>query len=167
MRKLFVVFALVLLLSVSLTGCGMLVERPEIEEGRFNFSVTYEWNGEIATVTGVYVCEYLGTAWALDGGSYRDWDYYVEGDMTDTQLVIGDTEDGGELRLILDFCPEYFMSDPLVAEWEYPEIYLSVYHDDEEGLSILYGDDVEEEYNARIISYEYDEPIENSFGLFK
>ena len=159
--------ALLLISTVfALTACGIFVKSPEIEEGSFSFSVTYEWQGEITTVSGVYVCEYLGTAWALDGGSYRDWGYYVEGDMTDTQLVIGATEDGGELRLILDFCPEYFMGDPLVAEWEYPEIYLSVYHEDEEGLSILYGDDVEEEYNARIISYEYDEPIENSFSLF-
>jgi hypothetical protein len=38
---------------------------------------------------------------------------------------------------------------------------------DDEGISFLHeADEVEEYCGAKIISYEYDEPIENSFGMF-
>ena len=53
------------MLSALLAGCGLEVPRPEIKEGEFDFIVTYEYNGEIKTVSGVYVCEFSGISWAL------------------------------------------------------------------------------------------------------
>ena len=79
MKKIFIAFVLVFLISVNLTSCGLTVPRPEVKQGEFNFSVTYEFNEETKTVSGVYVCEYSGTDWALDGGSHRDWNGYIKG----------------------------------------------------------------------------------------
>ena len=61
MKKIFGILLLVLLLAATLAGCGLTAPRPEIEKGEFPFSVTYEFAGEIKTVSGVYVCEYNGT----------------------------------------------------------------------------------------------------------
>ena len=49
---------LLLVISVILTSCGLLAPRPDIKEGKFNISVTYEHNGEVKTASAVYVCEY-------------------------------------------------------------------------------------------------------------
>ena len=43
-----------------LTSCGIGVPSPEVTEGEFNVSVTYEVYGETKTLDLVYLCEYDG-----------------------------------------------------------------------------------------------------------
>ena len=162
--KLVFLFLLIFIVG-TLSSCGLDVPRPEVKSGEFNFSVTYEFNGEIKTVSGVYVCEYEGTDWALDSGYYRDWDGYIKGDKDQKTLKIGTTEDGGVIDIVLSFYPEYFMGD---SEWRgVPEPYLTVTHIENDGVSIQNeAAFIQENYGAKIISYEYDAPIENSFSLF-
>ena len=63
-----------LVLIIMLSGCGSRVARPEIKEGRFNVTVTYEHNGEIKEASGVYVCEYDGVNWwDINADSYANW----------------------------------------------------------------------------------------------
>ena len=153
--------------SYMLTGCGLTVPRPEIKEGEFAFSVTYEFNGETKTISGVYVCEYAGISWALDGGYSRDWKGYIKGDEEEEMMVIGTTAQGGKVEIDLDFYPEYFMGDSDTAGWEAPIPYVSVTLVDDEGMMILHEpDEVEENCGAKIASYEYSEPIENSFAIY-
>ena len=167
MKKILALLVLVLSISLMLAGCGLTVPRPEIKRGEFDFSVTYELNGERVTVSGVYVCKYNGTKWALDGGSHRDWKAYVKDGM-ETQIEIGATEDGGTIWLNLGLYPEYFMGDPDWISRGAPEPWLSVAITDGEGTSIQNEADViAEVYGARIVSYEYETPIKNAFGLFK
>ena len=71
MKRTVVLLCFVLALVCMLTSCALDVPRPEIKTGEFNFSVTYEYNGEIKTVSGVYVCEYDGIDWAIDMGYHR------------------------------------------------------------------------------------------------
>ena len=78
-----------LMLSALLAGCGLEVPRPEIKEGEFSFTVTYEYNGEIKTVSGVYVCEFSGISWALDGGYHRAWNGYIKGGEPEEAVEIG------------------------------------------------------------------------------
>ena len=58
MKRIISTMLLMLAFVSTLTSCGFTVPRPEIEEGEFHFSVTYEFNGEIKTIFGIYVCEY-------------------------------------------------------------------------------------------------------------
>ena len=71
MKKLFCIFALILLLSTCLTSCEV-EPAPKIKEGRFNFSVTYEEWGEAKTVSGVFVCEYAGRSFTLEGETSQE-----------------------------------------------------------------------------------------------
>jgi hypothetical protein len=159
---------LLFLLAGMLASCGLTVPRPEIKEGRFNYSVTYELGGETKTVSGVYICEYNGTSWALDGGSHRDWKGYLEGGTSsDDWITIGATEDGGKIILSLSMDPDYFMGETVI---HVPEPYLLVSYPLTEGdgeTIINEADVVAEQYGAKILSFDYDEPIKNSFGLFK
>ena len=176
MRRVCVLLLLAALLVSALSGCGLQVPRPEIKVGEFAFSVTYELNGKTKTVSGVYVCEFAGTDWALDGGYSRAWDSYIEygykaqlSYSEDDSVVIGLTENDDTMWLDFGFDPEYFMGDPGWASWEgVPEPALSIGITTEEGF--YFETDaavIEETYGAKLISYEYAEPIENTFGLFK
>ena len=159
---------LALMLVSMLPGCGLTVPRPEIKSGEFDFTVTYEYNGETVTVSGVYVCEYAGTSWALDGGSSRSWKGYIKGGETEEQILLDTYEDGDELILVIELAPEYFMGDLYEELYGKPAPYLMIadYTDygDYEGLGFIHDPaEVESICGARIISYEYDEPIVNTF----
>ena len=68
-----------LLLLLVLTSCVDSVLRPEVKEGKFDVSVTYEVGGETKTLALVYVCEYDGVKMALEGTRYRAWNGHFEG----------------------------------------------------------------------------------------
>ena len=69
----------IFLLSVVLTGCHNSLE-PTVKEGRFNFSVTYEVDGEIKNTSGVFVCEFVGAGSRIDG-YYVEWNSYFLDDV--------------------------------------------------------------------------------------
>jgi hypothetical protein len=164
MKKSSCILIVLLLLSLSLTSCGLSpTSRPEIKSGEFNFSFTYEYAGETKTVSGVYVCEYDGIDWVLDGGFHREWSGYIKGKTTEENIILGTAEDGGVVEIYLAFDPDIFMGDDLWLDGEpfVPCLSVRLYN---EGL--YFESDVDilaETYGARIISYEYDEPIENTF----
>ena len=161
--------ALVLALAVvcMLVSCGLTVKRPQIEKGEFDFSITYALNGKEKTLSAVYVCEFDGVSWTLDGGYGRDWRSHTVGDYEgdDYSAVIGKTEDGGDVILFFGIYPEYFMNDTTgdrgIPE---PSVYVT-YNDGENGEIGLINDpaEVEELCGAKIIRAEYAEPIENTF----
>ena len=149
---------------LALTSCGLSEPRPEIESGEFNFSVTYEYAGEIKTVSGVYVCEFKGVDWVLDGGYYRDWNGYIKGGTLEENIVLGTAEDGNVVELYLAFDPDLLMGETAYHEDDTPfKPILSVRIYDE---GLAFDDDsvmLEEKYGAKIISYSCDEPIKNTF----
>ena len=155
---------LLLVISVILTSCGLFAPRPEITEGKFNSSVTYEHNGEVKTASAVYVCEYDGVNWwDINRDPYANWKESFEGDIKDGGIIpICNTDDGGEIFISIVLYPEYFMGDPEYADYT-PLIRAELWYTDEQ------TDDVERiaEHGVKLNSYEYDEPIENSFGLLK
>ena len=165
MKRLLGALIVVIMLLTALTSCGLDVPKPEIKSAEFDFSVTYEIDGVQNTVSGVYVCEYKGLGWALDGGYYRDWDGYVKDNTVEEIIVLCQVEEFATLDLHLGFYPDYLMNDPSLYWDRTCAPYLSVCYDDEEGLSFdSDADRIYEQYNARIVSFYYEEPIKNSFS---
>ena len=165
-------FVLVLLVSVliaaSFTGVFTRVPRPEIKEGEFDFALTYELDGETKKIEGTYVCKFEGTSRAIDGVG-RHWKGYIKGheDFTDYEIK---TTDEGVIKIDLDICSEFFMSDPNYQNMKSsddpkPEPYVYITSGDdsiedpanEVTFSLYEGDDI------KIISFEYDPPIENIY----
>lgn len=165
-------FVLGLLVSAfiagSFTGAFITLPKPEIKEGEFDFALTYEVDGEIKKIEGTYVCEFDGISRALDGvarkwlGHIKDHDYFTDYKIKAT--------DEGIIMVNLDISSEFFMSDPFYKATENtddpkPEPYLYVTSGDptiedpanEISYSDYEGDDV------KIISFEYDSPIENIY----
>ena len=136
-----------------------------------NFSVTYEEWGEAKTVSGVFVCEYAGRSFTLEGGDFRrSWEGHVEGveNLHETfyaTVCIGETDDGGEILLNLGVFAAHFMGEPDFAD-SVIEPSLYIVHSSEDNLSSEFSDAPEElegVYGLKIIDYHYDEPIENTF----
>lgn len=150
------------------TGAFINVPRPEIKEGEFDFALTYEIDGETKKIEGTYVCKFEGASRALDGVG-RDWKGYIKDhdDFTDYELK---TTEKGTIKVDLDICPEFFMSDPNYQNMKSsddpkPEPYLYITSGDptiddpanEVTFNLYEGNDV------KIISFEYDEPVENVY----
>ena len=170
-RKLISLLLLLILVSM-LCGCEFInVPRPEIKKGNFNISVTYEHKGEIKTLSGVYVCQYTGIEWTIEGNYFRSWKGYFKSGIDDEIMDICTTDDGGVITLIFTLYPEYFMGDPEFADHT-PNVGLSlIYYSFREKDHVVYDaiyDDAEliESHGVKIIDLEFDEPIENTFRPF-
>lgn len=161
MKRICGALLLAVMLTVMLAGCGFNVARPEIKEGRFNVSVTYEYNGEVKTASGVYVCKYDGVIWYnINGEPCVGWKESFEGDIKDGGVLpIGYTEDGGEIIIGLLMYPEYFMGDPEHAD-RTPLVRAEILYPDDQ---IDEADIIAAEYGVKLIGYEYDEPIKNTY----
>ena len=168
----FVGFILVLLVSAfiaaSFMGVFVTVPKPEIKEGEFDFALTYEVDGKTEKIEGTYVCKFEGIDRALDGVA-RQWKGYIKDhdDFTDYEIK---TTDEGVIKINLDICADFFMSDP---NYQYmknsddpkpePYVYIISGNEDIEDpanevfFSLYEGEDV------KIISFEYDPPIENKY----
>ena len=162
--KLFMCVVLVTMFTSLLSGCAAVVLLPNVKEGRFNFSVTYEINGEEKTCSGVYVCKYDG-AYKTLAGEGIDWKGYVENSEENGVIPI-QTNDDGVIYIDLHFVPEYFMGDPdaILYDVPAPALYM-VYHSDDPEVSSYETDQeiLATNYGVRIISYDYADPIENTF----
>ena len=162
--KLLVCMVLVTMLTALFSSCLASMPIPEIKEGRFDFSVTCEINGEEQTFSGVYVCKYDGAYKTLVGEGV-DWEGYIENNDNNGMIPI-QTNDDGVIYIDLYFVPEYFMDDPDAILYDVPAPALvMVYHSDDPDVSSYETDAeiLEASYGVKIISYKYADPIKNTF----
>ena len=142
--------------------------KPAVSECEFPFSITYEYLGEIKTLSGIYSCKYNGSRTI-----FREHDRYWDGEIVYTE---GDYIVLQEEMKILAIQPNmeagYFMGDPLhrnhylVYGLEGPKPYAE-YYDYEKDISLEdYNQDEElADIGFRFVDFSYAEPIENSFSF--
>lgn len=156
------------LLIASMFGYFKTIPKPEITEGEFDFTFTYEVDGKTEVIEGTYVCKFEGINRQLDGMG-RQWNGYIKDHDYFTDYEIKRTDDG-VIMVDLDICSEFFMSDPLYKATENtddpkpePCFYMTSGNVDaaDESSEIHFGD--YEGDNVKMISFEYDPPIENTY----
>ena len=163
MKKIICLFIALLLFSLGLTSCGLTMPRPEVKEGQFDVSVTYEVDGKTKTLDLVYVCDYDGVKMSPEGTRYRAWNGHFEGYEDGDVIEVSKTDDGSRIVLSFLIYAEYFMGEPDCVDF-YPEVSIErIYFED--GIEMIDYDQelIAEDYGVRIISIDYDEPIKNSF----
>ena len=163
MKKIFTAFIVLLLFSLCLTSCGLTMPRPEVKEGQFDVSVTYEMGGETKTLDLVYVCDYDGVKMSLEGTRYRAWNGHFEGYEDGDVIEVSKTDDGSRIVLSFLIYAEYFMGESDFVDF-YPEAKTErIYFED--GIEMIDYDEelIEKDFGVRIISINYDEPIKNTF----
>lgn len=153
-----------------ITGYFKTIPQPEIREGEFNFSLTYEVDGETKVIDGVYVCEYKGINRQLDGIGLK-WNGYIKGHEDNCNYEIK-TTDEGTVVVDLNLSPKYFMADPSYVllfsseDEAKPEAELYITSSsmgDVESPENEVSIDTYESDDVKIISFEYDRPIENIY----
>ena len=169
----FLALTLVAYIAATLLCCYMT--KPEVSEGKFAFSITYEYKGETKIFSGVFVTEFAGSS-TVQGEHNRYWNentIYDDPKYPETPHII---EQNDELKTTLaiqeNMYAGYFMGDPLCMDHyenhglEGPEPYIE-YYDYKNNISLdeYNRDAVLESIGFKIIDFTYDEPIENSFSF--
>ena len=142
--------------------------KPEISEGEFAFSITYEYKGETKALSGVLECEYSGSDTVL-GEHNRYWDGELKYDNPENLEKPYIVDENEEMQTLLAVQPNmqagYFMGDPLYRD-EIAEPYVEYYDYKNE----IYLDEENEDailplIEFKIIDFTCAEPIENSFSF--
>ncbi len=167
MKKLVLCIAIVLSFVVVFGGITMLFLtkksfEPKIKQGEFPFSLTYKINGETIIADGTYVCAYDGIGWDTGRGFYRKWNGYVKETGLENVLIFEDSK--GKI-----FCrvgnPEYYMGDNKKLSWETNALNPPHLYEEKKVNDYIYRsvEEIRETYGIEIISWEFSEPIQNSF----
>ena len=159
MKKSFFLCIIVLSIVVILGGIAMLFSakksyEPKTKQGEFPFSLTYKVNGETTTIKNTYVCVFEGVGWDTGRGFYRKWNGYVKETGLENVLIFEDSK-------IKVFCqvgdPQFYMGDDKNLSWENNLIKKSNNYD------YMSVEEIKQTYGIEIISWEFSEPIKNSF----
>ena len=153
---------LVIGLILAIASCFLtgIMKEPTIKEHDFDYSVTYRIGSETKTYEGTFRCSFAGhdrhddpTLRLYDGVHTKDGN-----ELGALWLTVAQKEDV-ELMMAVGLDAAYLMGDP--DKYEYVQGNDDPYFEaiDAEGYSV----DVSEKFDAEIISWEYPEPIENSF----
>lgn len=166
-KKLFLP-AIILVLTVIAMSLFAIINgittKPVITEKEFPFSITYKIDGKTVEVKDVYKCSFDGI-----GGfaSHKERNYIggilgAEASENTSNYVIYEDEKG-IITLEINMYPDYLMGD---AKYDYytDGVYYRpcMIYKDYEGKEYAEGFEISK-YNAKIISWKYPEPIENSF----
>ena len=156
------IIILVIGLIIAIASCFLtgIMKEPTIREHDFDYSVTYRIDGEEKTFEGVFRCSFKGHD-GHDDPTLRLYDgVYVKDETVQESIwfTVAQKEDV-ELMMSVGLDAAYLMGDP--DKYEYVQGNDDPYFEaiDAEGYSV----EVSEKFDAEIISWEYPEPIENTF----
>lgn len=142
---------------------GLLQDKPlapKITYGEFPFKLEYEIDGDVIFLEDRVICEYVGVGWNEGIGKYRKWESHLANTGEESILLLTDNT-----RKIYCFVgnSEYYMGDETYPEPRplTPRVYL-VKSDSEDTVSFS-QDELLEQYNIKLISWEFTQPIINSF----
>lgn len=158
-----IILAVLLVLTVLLACLEGIVMRPVIKEHTFEFSITYELNGEQTQLSHHLYCT-LEEVENTMTPQERFWHArIVENVGMESDQSYSIYKDGsGELILMTDICPACLMGDGescgCAEEGDKAEPYFAFY--DLEGVEYT-GEELPAHFEARVVSWEYPEPIEN------
>lgn len=158
--SLILILALVLMLAYSILFG--IAKKPTITQMDFPFSITYELKGETVTIQDVYTARFTGNGGYIDLAG-RCYEGYIQSapESGGASYVLYEGMDGS-IMLHANFYPDYMLGD---SKYDYYSLYPFAprfsFFDPELG-------DIEDEQallerGIRLISWEYPEPVENSF----
>jgi hypothetical protein len=137
-----------------------ILKEPVVKEREFDYSVTYSVDGEVKTYKGSYRCGFVGYD-GHDDPTLRLYDgvHKIDGNASSSSSFTVAQKDGVVLSIITELDAAYLMGDPDKYEYESGNEAPYLEAIDAEGYSV----EISEVFGAEIISWEYPEPIENSF----
>lgn len=156
-----IILAVYLIATLALLILGYSVQKPAVVRQEFPFSITYSYQGQTETISGVYVGEYVRGAKYLEDDPVAWYGYIQDHNRLESDFYrIGDL-DRQHFSINLNLEPGYLMGDPKYAGSVCRPS--GVCH----GFDGAEVTDPEElsQLGLSIISWEYPNPIENAFSF--
>ena len=159
-----IIIAIGIILSVAAYLLASIKTMPAVTEPDFDYSITYRLGGETKTINCVYTSRFsrFGNAGINPLERYYDGEYTVDGAEASRCYTIAQ-KDTVELYIVATFNDSYLMGDtkhvsygPLEAPY-LEAVDSEGYSYDSDGAELL------SMFDAEIVSWEYPEPIENTF----
>lgn len=167
----FLAVTIVAYIAVSVLFC--YTTKPAVSKGEFPFSITYAYEGETETFSGILKCEYSGSD-TIHGAHRRYWKeeiVYDNPEGVERPFIVAQTDDlQTTLSIYENMCAGYFMGDPLYRDYyknygmaevaprvEYYDYKNDIFLDDQNKGEILPS------IGFEILDFTYAEPIENRF----
>jgi hypothetical protein len=156
------ILMIVIGMIIAVASCFLtcILQEPVIREHDFEYTVTYQLDGEVKTFEGVFKCGFNGYSTSGDLTAREYVGQYTQNGVDSLSHIYTIAQkDGAELSIVAYLDAAYLMGDPEKYDNESgnEDPYLSA--EDAEGFEM----DVSEVFDAEIISWEYPKPVENSF----
>jgi hypothetical protein len=158
-----IIIAIGLILSLAASLFTNIIMTPTMTEHDFHYAVTYKLGDETKTFEGIYKCRFDGYSRGENPcDRYYTGEYTVDGQTTPMHSYTIAQKDGAELYIVTEFNDCYLMGDTKDEDYRpyLEEPYLEAL--DKEGYPYDEAE-IPSEFTAQIISWEYPEPIENTF----
>jgi hypothetical protein len=154
------IISLGILLAVISCLITCIIKEPIIKEHDFDYSVKYRIDGEEKTLEGVFKCSfYENDTNDISNVRWYNGIHVQNGtDLYERTFMVAQ-KGGIELHVVIYLDEAYLMGDADIYDTDTgnEDPYLIAY--DPDGIEV----EVSDVFNAEIISWEYPEPIENSF----
>ena len=148
-------------------AAGLLVsmqKMPTVTKQDFDFSITYKLDGEIKTLNGAYSSRFTG--FGANGVDplcrYYEGTYKVEGETDGDRCFTIAEKDGYKLYIVALLNDAYLMGDMENDSYESGNEAPSLEAEDKE-YNQYDETNLPDVFDAEIVSFQYPEPIENTF----
>ena len=164
LKKAKIILAVYLIATLALLFMGYSVRKPKVAQREFPFTITYSYQGETKTISDVYVGEYVPTAKYLGDDSVTWYGYIKDHNRLESDFYRIGEIDRQAFSINLNMEPGYLMGDPKYAGTVCQP---SGVHHGFDGTNEITVTDPDElaQLGLSIVSWEYPEPIENSFSF--
>jgi hypothetical protein len=162
LKKARIILAIYLPATLALLFLGYSVQKPQVVLQEFPFTVTYSYQGETKTISDVYVCEYAPGAKYFGENSVAWYGYIQDHNRLESDFYrIGELE-GKTFSINLNLEPGYLMGDPAYSGSECRPAGICHSFDGTKDVTVTDPGELAR-LGLSILSWEYPEPIENSF----
>ena len=138
--------------------------KPIITRGEFNIKLVYEINGREFTIEDTIIIEFAGINHFSVNGKHRQWRHHLASNRQTKNILLLQLYDGSRIYYHVG-SPNYYIGD-LDVEIEqgawYPFNAVFIARGNNQS-SVGGPEGLLNEFGIRLISWEYDLPIENSF----
>ena len=158
-----IIIAIGIILAIAAGLLTSMQKAPTVKNQDFNFSITYKLDGETKTISGVYGVRFAG----FGGDSidrYYEGTYTVEGDDDGDRCFTIAEKDGYELYIVALLNECYLMGDKNNDSYE-PNVGGPTLEAEDKDGNQYDEEDLPDIFDAEIVSYEYPEPIKNTFSF--
>lgn len=144
-------------------GCYSL-QKPAVQQQEFPFTITYSYQGKTETISDVYVAEYTRVAKYIGDEPLAWYGYVKDKDRLESDFYRIGESDGQAFSINLNIDPGYVMGDPRYADAKNQPTGICQSFDGTNDIEI--SDPAQlEQMGLIILSWEYPDPIENSFSF--